>query len=96
LLSGNATARTTGRNPVEQAIRAQIFVNLGPMDAMAVANELPIRPLGWGRVRESPRPRERHADDAPIGEMSGDGLAVDDYVTDSILNADRSAHAKPQ
>jgi len=49
-LSRNIASRTTGWNTIEQSVGTQIFVDVRPMDTMAIANKLPIRPLFWRRV----------------------------------------------
>ncbi len=65
------------------------------MDAVAVANELPIRTLRRCRIGETPRPRQWNADHAAIDQMSRNSFVGHHYVTDPILNADHSAHAMP-
>ena len=89
-------SRTTCWNAVEQAVRAQIFVDVGPVNAVAVANQRPVRSLGWRRIRESPRPGERNTDDPSIDEVGGNEFIGDFDATDSRFNADRTAHAMPR
>src|SRR5206468_11100788 len=42
-------ARTTGRNTVQHALRTQIFIYIGPVDAVTVTNDLVILVLCWRR-----------------------------------------------
>ena len=89
-------SRTTCGNAVEQAVRAQIFVDVGPVNAVAVANQCPVRSLGWRRIGESPRPGEGNTDDPSIDEVGGNDFIGDFDAADSRFNADRSAHAMPR
>src|SRR6266545_336743 len=91
-----ATLWTTGRNPVEHAFRADVFIDVRPVHSVAVADEFPIRTLRGGRVGQPPRPRQWHADDTSINQVSRNCLVVDVDAGDPGLNADRSAHAMPR
>jgi hypothetical protein len=83
-------------NAVQHAFGADVFIDVGPMDPVTVPNQAPIRALSWRRVRQPPRPRERHADHASIDQVGRDRFVGDVDAIDSRFNADRSAHAMPQ
>src|SRR5206468_8935046 len=84
------SSRATSRHAVEHAVRTQIFVNVWPVNAVTVANQRAVRPLGRCCVRESPRPR-KSADNTTIDQEGGNGLTGHFDVIDSRFNADRSA-----
>ena len=71
--AGGATilgnSRTTSWHAVEHAVRTQIFVDVRPVNAVAIANQRPVRPLGRRGLREAPRPGERNANDTTIDEV---------------------------
>ena len=59
---------------MKHPLNAEIFVDLRPMDSMAIADNLVVVSLGWSRVAEPPRPCQRHTDDAPVNEMESNQL----------------------
>ena len=59
---------------MKHPLNAEIFVDLRPMDSMAIADNLVVVSLGWSRVAEPPGPCQRHTDDTPVNEMECDQL----------------------
>src|SRR5262245_9173343 len=89
-------ARTLRGYAMEHAIGADIPIDVRPIHAVAVSNQLPIGALLRRGVREPPRPGQRNADDTPVTQVGRDCLVCDVDVIDARFNADRSAHARPQ
>ena len=48
-------------NAVQQSVRAEVFVDIRPVHALAAPDEPPVCSLRRSRFRQSPRPRERDA-----------------------------------
>ena len=65
------------RNPAEHTLGADVFIDVRPVDPVTVTNQLPMRPLGRRRVRETPRPRQWHTDHSAVGKMSRNRLVGD-------------------
>jgi hypothetical protein len=55
----------------QKTCHAEIFIDIGPVDALAVTKELPIRPLRWRRVEQARKPDERYADSSAIDQRHG-------------------------
>ena len=81
---------------LEHALGADVFVDVWPMNAMTIANEFPVRSLRECCFRESPRPCKWNTNDASVNQTRSDRVVRYFNVSDSIFNADRSAHARPQ
>ena len=82
------------RHAMEHAFCADVFMDIRPMNSVTIAYELPVVPLSRGRFREAPRPRERDTYHPAVDQARRDGVIRHFNVSDSIFNADRSAHAK--
>jgi len=80
---------------MEHPLDADVLIDVRPMNALARADEPKARSLPGSRIRETPRPREGNADDAPVGETRDDLVRGDTDVLDARLGANRSAHAMP-
>ena len=48
--------------PQEQSLDADVLVEIGPMDSLATADDVPVGPLPTVAVKESWIPAERHGD----------------------------------
>src|SRR5438105_9721583 len=64
-----ATERPTCGYALQHSAHADVLVNIRPVDALAIADELIVSPLLWLRVGQSPRPRERDANRASIHQV---------------------------
>jgi hypothetical protein len=79
---------------VEHAADADVFVNVGPVDAFAGADDLKVLSLLECRTGKPPRPHERHADRAAVQQMRRDGIVGDFDRVDAGF-ARRDAHPRP-
>jgi hypothetical protein len=55
----------------KEAGGAEVFVDFGPMDAVAATAYFPVGELGRGGVNEAREPDERNDDGAAIDEING-------------------------
>jgi hypothetical protein len=72
-------------------VYADVFIDGRPVNSVTGADDLkalPLRPRGLG---EPPRPRERDADRASIGQADDDGV-LGDFKRDYAGITHRSAH----
>ena len=72
-------------SPSKQALRAQVFIDVWPMDAVAPAGQLPVRPLVRRRVQEPRIKGQRHRDRPAIGEGDDHAVVGAIYVRDASL-----------
>src|SRR5437867_610267 len=79
----------------EHALGADVFIDVRPVDALTVADDLVFRPLGRAGGGKPPRPGKRDADDPTIREMGRDRLVGDFDAIDPGIAASRSAHPTP-
>jgi hypothetical protein len=78
-----------GGRAAEQTFGAEVFVQIGPVDAIPGAGDSPFLALLFGGVQQLWIPGKRHGDSAPI--LQGHGQRVAEKVTfatrSSALNA---------
>jgi len=76
---GRAGARvaTWGRSSMQQALDADVFVNIGPMNSLAGSDDAQLRSLRRRGFGQPPRPRQRNADDSPVDEVGNDLVSRD-------------------
>src|SRR3989442_14780734 len=79
----------------EHAFRADVFVDVRPVHALTVTDDLVFRPLGRGGSGKPPRPGKRDADDPTICEIGRDRLVGDLNALDPGFAPSRSAHPMP-
>jgi hypothetical protein len=60
-----------GRSTAELAFRAQVLVNVGPVNAKSGSTNFPVRPLFDASVQKPGIPRERNDDRAAVCEVYG-------------------------
>jgi hypothetical protein len=76
-----------GRRPAEQAFRAQVLVNLGPMNAEATAGGAPVGALGRGGGEKARIPDKRHGDGTAVQEIDDKGVLGEPDVPDTFTRA---------
>ena len=70
--------RAAGRGGASiESVSAEVFVQVGPMHAVAAADESVLAALFGSRGLESIRPMQRHAHDPTVGKGRNDGLIAD-------------------
>jgi hypothetical protein len=84
------------RDADPHSVCADVLVDVGPVNAVTIANQVPVRSLGGRRVRQAPRPGQGHADRSTIDQLSDNRLVGHLDVGDASFNADHSAHSKPR
>jgi len=62
----------TSRDAAQYPFRADVLVNVGPMNPLAVADDLEVPALFVRRLGQPPRPRAGHTDHPSIHEMGRD------------------------
>jgi len=65
------------RGSAKKTSRTQIFVEVGPVNAVATAAKLPLLALLRRSVKKARVPGERHRDAAAVREASSEGVLVD-------------------
>jgi hypothetical protein len=55
-------------NATKEALDAKVFVDFGPMNALAVTQELPVRALLWGGGEEAWKPDQWRRNSAAVGK----------------------------
>lgn len=73
------------RHPIEQPIRAQILVQLGPVDAVATRAGLPGGPLLGSGVEQAGVPGERDRDGAAVDQVDREGGVVAAHVLHALV-----------
>ena len=53
------------RNAAEQTLDTEVFVDLGPVNALAVTEQLPVSALGLRRGEQARKPDQGHTDSRP-------------------------------
>src|SRR5437867_3941719 len=72
----SGTTRWAARgNSLQHSTNTNVFINVRPVDALAIADDLEILALFWRGIRESPGPCQRHADGSTIGELRANPVA---------------------
>src|SRR5947209_8014688 len=72
----------------QHALRAEVFIYVGPMNALSVTDDLEVRPLLWCGLRQTPGPDQRNADRSAIHQIK-----VNEIVRhDDCLNPWYSRH----
>ena len=69
----------------QQALSAQVFVNIRPMDSVTAARQLPMVALLWRRVCKSRIPRQWNGYRAPIHQIDHQARVALVEQLDSIL-----------
>jgi hypothetical protein len=63
-----SAALLRSRRTPQDTCNAEIFIDIGPVDALTVPEELPVRPLRGRRVEQARKPGQRHADSSAIDQ----------------------------
>jgi hypothetical protein len=80
----------------QQAFGTQVFIEIGPMEAVAAAGDFPPVTLLWGSVQEPRIPSQRNNDGSAVHEIDGQTVrrAVD--VRHAFIRREReNTHATP-
>ncbi len=68
------------RRAPQETCHAEIFIDIRPMDTLAVTKELPIRPLRGRGVEQARKPDERYADPSAIDQRHGELILGDQDI----------------
>ena len=74
------------RGAAEEAFGGEVFVEVGPMDAVAGAGDLPVGSLGGRGVEESGVPGQGDGDAAAVGEVDDEGGLGKTDVFDAFVS----------
>jgi hypothetical protein len=80
---------------VKHSFDTEIFINVWPVDSMAVADDLEVVSLGGCRFTQPPGPRQRNAYYASVYKTESDQLLGHRNFLDPSIGANRNAHAMP-
>jgi len=61
----------------QQALDADVLIQVGPVDSRTLSNEPPVSPLSGSTVAEAREPSETHTDRTAVGEIHGQGVVAD-------------------
>lgn len=91
---GGAFLWLRSRDAAEQTFDTEVFVDFGPVNALAVTEELPVSALGPGRGEEARKPDQGHTDSAAVGKTD-DELGCRELHRACLRRAisERSTHA---
>jgi hypothetical protein len=67
----------------DQTFDADVFVERGPVDAVATSDQTPVTPLGWVPVKQARVPGQRYDERASVFEINAEVIRAD-------LDIDRS------
>src|SRR5206468_8896691 len=87
------SSSATCRDPLKHAFDAEIFIEVGPVNSLPIADDFVIVSLLRSRVTQSPRPCQRHTDDAPIHKMESNQIIGNAYLSYPRVSINRNAHA---
>lgn len=62
--------RFTGTSSSEKTLDTDVFVQIGPVNALAFADQPPVSPVGVATMCKPWIPRQRNGDGAPIDELN--------------------------
>lgn len=80
----------------QQARRAEIFVDVRPMEAEACAADPPVFALGFRGVEEPWVPDEGDDDGSPVDQVYGESIGSEVNVFDSLSRSNfRTVHSMP-
>src|SRR5512146_1119186 len=88
--------RPAGRSTSQHAFHADVLVDVGPVHSRAITDDLVVLPLLRRRLREAPRPGERHADGTTIYQVRDNEIRrhLDCPRARVATRLCRSAHAR--
>ena len=82
---------------MKQAFDADVLVDVRPMNSLAGSDETKVRSLRGRGLGQPPGPGQRHADDAPVGQIGDDLILGHAYLLNAriVAGASHSAHTTP-
>lgn len=66
-----------GGFPGKKVFDANVFVQVGPMNSLSLADQTPIAPLGNRSMRQPRIPCQGHSDRPPVGKLDGERVVGD-------------------
>jgi hypothetical protein len=95
-LSDRPSCHARGASAPQQPVRAQILVDLRPMDAEAAARDFPAGELSRGRLGKARIPGQRHGDRSSIHQFHGQAVfAGRNFLDAKISGGCQRRHAMP-
>src|SRR5262249_20325789 len=85
------------RRPSQQALGAEILVDIRPVDAVSATSDFPILPLLASGREQSRKPRERNRDTPAVNQIDYEPVVVELNVLDSNIrsNFSQRTHSTP-
>src|ERR1035441_9998598 len=84
-----------GRNSVEHALYAYVFVNFRPAYPSTAADDLESCTLVGSCLGKPPGPSQRNTNRPAVHQLGGNCVLGDRNGLNTSLDASRNAHAKP-
>ena len=98
-LSGAAVSSPpilNGWKPKEQTSNAYVFVNVRPVNALTIANELESGALSWSGVEKPGKPNQGYRDSSPVGEIDDDLILRRPHLKcEDVELRNRNSHSMP-
>src|SRR5271165_2616303 len=80
----------------QQAFGAEVFVEVGPVKAIASARNLPVLALGGRGVEQARIPGERHSDNSAVAQGYAQRVGSESHVQYSLICCRRrKTHSNP-
>jgi hypothetical protein len=90
-----ADGHAWGWGTSEKTFRAEVFVNVGPVDPIPGPDDLPVHPLGRGCLQEPRIPHEWNRDRAAVSQVHAQGVVREMNAPDRLARLKlRSSHSK--
>src|SRR5437868_603457 len=72
--SSYGLARFRCRSAPQQSFSTQIFIHVGPVDAVTPAGNSPVLPLLRSGIEETRKPSQGHTDDTAVAQGHAEGI----------------------
>ena len=84
------------RRSYQQSLRAQVLVDIRPVNAVASSRDAPVGPLLRCRMEQSGKPGQRSSYGSSVIQINADRVLRDAHIQDTFTRLGfRSIHSKP-
>src|SRR6185437_6076494 len=87
--------RRDGRRALQHPASAEILINVWPMHAFAISDNLKMAAFGRSSAGQTPRPRERNAHRSSVGQLRDNGIFRNFERYDPRFAIRRNVHPMP-
>ena len=75
------------RSSIEETLDADIFIEIGPMNALTLSDRTPVAALPCGSMEEARVPLQRHHDRTAVTELDDKRIVDDAYARDNRVGS---------